>query len=106
MTRRNSSSGCGPFLLIVRIAMPPPAVFTAMCSEPSAPSALSNAASTDVGVHHVARVERRAHPGGDLGAGRLRQVEDRDLRAGLPQRLRGRAGHARRAADDHRSLSR
>src|SRR4051812_10336645 len=47
MTRRNSSSGCGPFLLTVRIAVPPPAVFTAMCSDPSAASALSKAASTD-----------------------------------------------------------
>src|SRR6478735_4303123 len=47
ITRRNSSSGWGPFLLIVRAAIPPPAVLTAMWSAPSAPRALSNAASTD-----------------------------------------------------------
>src|SRR4051794_4969708 len=44
-TRRKSSSGCGPSLVSVRLAMPPPAVFTAMCRPPSASTASLSASS-------------------------------------------------------------
>ena len=42
MTRWKSASGCGPSLLSVRLAMPPPAVLTAMCSPPSCSTASSS----------------------------------------------------------------
>src|SRR5262245_137217 len=44
-TRRNSSSGCGPCLVSVRLAIPPPAVLHRKCSAPSSSQAAASAAS-------------------------------------------------------------
>src|SRR3954447_13561008 len=46
MMRRKSASGCGPSLVKVRLAMPPPAVLMPMCTPPSASMAPPMAAST------------------------------------------------------------
>ena len=46
MVRRKSSSGWGPSLVSVRLAVPPPAVLTAMCRPPRAATASPSAAST------------------------------------------------------------
>src|SRR5262245_34672767 len=44
-TRRNSSSGCGPCLVSVRLAIPPPAVLHRKWSAPSSSQAAASAAS-------------------------------------------------------------
>jgi hypothetical protein len=45
MTRRKSSSGCGPFRLRVRMMIPPPAVLQTKWSAPSSSQAADNATS-------------------------------------------------------------
>ncbi len=51
-------------------------------------------------VGDVDRVECSAQRFGDLGAGRRRQVDDRDRRTAIAQHLRRRTRHSRRAPDD------
>ena len=80
-TRRNSASGCGPSLPSVRVAVPPPAVFTAMWIPPSALGRVVQRLLDVLLVGDVDGVERAAERSRDLGAGRGRKVEDRDRRA-------------------------
>ena len=77
MHLRNDSRLCGPSLLTVFSAVPPPAVVTMMCSPPSAVDRLLQDLLGALEVGDVHLVEGSADGVGDFLALRLRPVEDR-----------------------------
>jgi len=100
IVRRKASRGCGPSLLSVRFAAPPPAVLTAMCSPPSAATASARADS----VWSSSRMSTSWNvPPSSLATSApavFGRIEDGDLSALLTEQLRRGLGHTRRPADD------